>query len=282
MMKDNFRWSRFGQVLWYDIKNIWPRFGITMLCLALVPVVLYLLSWLFTGLMGAESVEVRSTQIGLFTFLVVIMAPSRLYKNSNVSGSGMYFAMLPASKLEKYISMLLVTIVICPLIFLLGSFVIDTVLWTIGLIDGCDSDTIWSVMGLLWYEGSMIHLNYPTFATGATMLMLWGALTTYLDKQSIFLFTSTIFKTHKVTKTILWLLLIGFVVSVVVMPLMLALGLNFSEQIAMYVEGMTDSELEYLLENMALGTIVTILIVQTLFAVGLYVWTGFRLKNMKY
>ena len=128
----------------------------------------------------------------------------------------------------------------------------------------------------------MIHLNYPEFAAGATVLVLWGALVSYLDKQSIFMFTSTIFKTHKVTKTILWLLLIGVVVSVVVIPITLAFGLNFSEQIAMYVEGMTDSEAEYLLRNVARGTLIAILLTKTLFAVGLYVWTGFRLKNMKY
>ena len=267
-MKDNFKWSRFGQLLWHDIKNIWPRFGLTMLCLLLIPVALFILTWIFTGRLGTTTISVRASWIALITLLVVIMAPSRLYKNSNESGSGLYFAMLPASKIEKYISMLLVTMVICPLIFLLSSLVIDTLLWLIGMIDGDETGAIWSLFS---YSDQFIYYN-TSMGIGSLILSI---VISYLCTQSIFLFTSTIFKSHKVTKTILWLLLIGFVMSVIVMPIMMSLGINYSENIYMYL---SESDVAKMVSNVYIIN----LVLEALFAIGLYIWTGFRLKNMKY
>ena len=54
-----------------------------------------------------------------------MVTPSRMYRTCNLQKEGIYYAMLPASKLEKYLSMLLFTIVVCPLLCFLGGMVLD-------------------------------------------------------------------------------------------------------------------------------------------------------------
>lgn len=60
--------------------------------------------------------------------VVAIFSPYIIYRDINNRKSGYAYAMLPASTLEKYISMLVISLVIVPATAFAGVFLIDTVL----------------------------------------------------------------------------------------------------------------------------------------------------------
>ena len=214
-MNNKFEWNRFCRVVAKDFKNIWPTFGPTLIIITALPVAVWLLMLVIdvnhTGEMPAIW---RSMMIGGLVELAAIMTPSRLYRTMNLRNEGIYFAMLPASKLEKFLSILLHTLIICPLIVLIGSYVVDFILWVLPF--GSYAESIFSVDWADFSEfvdESELPTRYVWFWSLAGII---GNLATYL----LFLFTATLFKNHKVLQTILWLWLISFVLSIIGMPIM--------------------------------------------------------------
>ena len=126
-MNNTFEWSRFCKVVRKDFSNIWQNAGTSLLIITLLPILAWLLWWALSGIeeMPAIVPEVRWCFIAGSVLLAAIVSPSRMYRTCNLQKEGIYFAMLPASKLEKYLSMLLFTIVICPLLCFVGSMVLD-------------------------------------------------------------------------------------------------------------------------------------------------------------
>ena len=127
-MNNTFEWSRFCKVVRKDFSNIWQNAGTSLLIITLLPIAAWLLWWAFSGLSDEFPPIIPEIRWGMIVFsvgLAAIFAPSRMYRTCNLQKEGIYFAMLPASKLEKYLSMLLFTIVVCPLLCLLGGIVLD-------------------------------------------------------------------------------------------------------------------------------------------------------------
>ena len=57
-----------------------------------------------------------------------MQAPSRVYGKVNWEKEGVSFAMLPASSLEKFLSMVFFCVVVTPLLLFFGGFLVDTLL----------------------------------------------------------------------------------------------------------------------------------------------------------
>ncbi len=215
-MNKIFDFNRFGKVFVHDFHTAYAQFGTGILILMLVPQA----RWLFELTMGfslwsdcvSVSAESRYVFISLATAWATVLAPSRIYKNANLAGKGNYFAMLPASLPEKYISMLIYSFVLVPLTVFVGAIVGDVVLTLLPF--GPYKQFIWhgwSVwpMGM----GSFTAVN-TEFSVEAWIIMFLSSLL----PTSIFLFTNTLFKKNKVTKTILWGALICFVLMIIGVP----------------------------------------------------------------
>ena len=117
-MNNTFDWTRFGKVVRKDFQSIWQNAGTTLLIITLLPILAWLLWWVVSGFGDMEPIapEVRWSFIFGSVMLAAMVTPSRMYRTCNIQKEGIYFAMLPASKLEKYLSMLLFSIVVCPLL----------------------------------------------------------------------------------------------------------------------------------------------------------------------
>ena len=105
--------------------------------------------------------------------------------------------------------------------------------------------------------------------------VVWTCLLTYLSTVALFLFTTTIFKKHKVLQTLLWTWLISFVLQIVAAPIILGAAMSDSGWWMRLVE--TSDPLKMV--NVVLWVNNTLYAV---FAVGLFWWAGYRLKQMKY
>lgn len=194
---------------------MWPLFGRTMLILALLPMTIWLITLVLPGDVPVLP-NFRLWMVKLVAMLAACMAASRMYRTWNLQGEGIYFAMLPASKLEKYLSAIFYSVVVCPLLVFFGSVLVDSFLALLPF--GGYHDWIWQ-RDISVFNTEM-NFN-PGFHYGP-----WGSLysvcylLSFVANALLFMWTSTIFKRHKVLRTFLWIYLIEFVLILIFIPLM--------------------------------------------------------------
>lgn len=246
-MNTEFDIDRFMKVLKKDFHSVWPTFGIMMLILALIPAAM----WLFciTWIDGHTALNVCWFLIPFCFFLATITAPSRIYKSCNLPNRGIHFAMLPASKKEKFSSMMLVTIVV-PLVLLAVMIAFYSTL------------TFIQQQSFVLDEPARLlkELDY-TFSTQTLLL----SVLYYLANTSVFFFTNTLFKRHKVTKTILWSMALSFVASIAGLPFLITSSTN--------IHTVIDSP-------QTLHLVFDIILL--LWTIGFYYGAYYRLKRMNY
>ena len=284
-MNNTFDWTRFCKVVRKDFSNIWQNAGTSLLIITLLPILAWLLWWALSGIeeMPAIVPEVRWCFIAGSVFLAAMVSPSRMYRTANLQKEGIYFAMLPASKLEKYLSMLLFTIVVCPLLCFLGGMVLDYFLTLLPF--GPYNKWLWQTDYLAdaldGYRG-LVSGAFPNVNENTLMLVQvftpWKvvlyALLCHLSNVALFLFTNTIFKKHKVLQTLLWTWLISFVLNLVLTPVMGAMMLsgNWLQEFLETADPVRSMNIAYWAAT-AWSIVLT-----TVF----FWWASYRLKHMKY
>lgn len=284
-MNNTFEWSRFCKVVRKDFSNIWQNAGTSLLIITLLPILAWLLWWALSGIeeMPAIAPEVRWCFIAGSVLLAAMVSPSRMYRTANLQKEGIYFAMLPASKLEKYLSMLLFTIVVCPLMCFLGSMVLDYFLTLLPF--GPYNKWLWQTDYLADALDGYRALASGTFPNADENMMLFVqsftpgkavlyGLVAYLSNVALFLFTTTIFKKHKVLQTLLWTWLISFVLNLILTPIMGAMMIsgNWVEEFLESADPIRSMNIAYWAAT-AWGMVLTVVF---------FWWAWYRLKHMKY
>lgn len=130
-MNNNFNFGRFGKYFVYDLKRQWKNIGMLVLTFALSPVIFYMLYMFFAALfdgglmklfsgMSIEgpSIWVRFGMAAVMISIFVMLFPSRAYGEITNKAKGSEWLMLPASRLEKYMSMMLVTLLVIPIMYI--------------------------------------------------------------------------------------------------------------------------------------------------------------------
>ena len=197
-MNSSFSFQRFWQVFLKDLREGFQAYWLTMLIIVALPITWWLFDLMFNLEIIASPVA-RLIAIYFFVLLTVMMAPSRIYKYCNIPNRGVYFAMLPASLGEKVLSMVLITAVVMPLVVLVASLILDFLLLNL---------PIGSYQTFLFNSSD---LEFFDFGEGIISPLL--LISSCLFTAAVFAFTNTLFKKHKVTKTVLWSMLINFVLS---------------------------------------------------------------------
>lgn len=281
-MNNTFDWTRFKKIVAMDFRGMWPRFGMSMLIITLIPAAI----WIFCTLLNfLPSVNISISPLTRWFFLgatvviCLIMAPSRMFKTCNLPKDGIYYAMLPASHLEKFCSQLLFCVIVCPFLCLLAGVVADLFLTLLQF--GPYHEWIWSPLRHLSSLGPDLAAISEEDAEALEIIKFgfgWfvvACILSYLCDSATFMFTNTIFKSHKVLKTILALIVINFVVSAISNGLLV--GLLFSN-LDMDFSNMAMDDLKLFVKtSLIVGNVFNAIIVT-----GLFVWTYFRLKRMKY
>ncbi len=207
-MNKTFDIKRFGNVLRHDAMSYFQNFGWTLVVLFAIPILIWFV--LYITVEDGDAM-MNYNRYGFLLFLAIIamiLAPSRLYKNANDSRKGIQFAMLPASNMEKFLSMSIYCLVVTPILYLVGAVVIDCILTLIpgknpygGFVIGEIFDT--NIVKVELYD----HLFLMPLPFYQVFLLL--------SYVSIFMFTNMIFKKRKVSKTIGILALIGIIFMVI-------------------------------------------------------------------
>ena len=131
-MNNIFDLERFGKYFVYDLKTARSNYGLTMLIVAGVPVILYVLSIIFSTIftlhMQAPSLPLRIVFFCIATVIMFMSFPAQAYGRITDKKAGSEWVLIPASKLEKYLSMVIITGIIVPLVFFALYFLTDAIL----------------------------------------------------------------------------------------------------------------------------------------------------------
>lgn len=187
-MNDTFSFNRFAAVLKKDFADYIRRLGITMLLCVLVSSFFF---WIISVVYHTDvSPNARMSMMVVVTVLAVMAAPSRVYGKANKPCEGVTFAMLPASALEKFLSMFVLCSLLTPVVCYAGNMLVDALLTLLPL--GGFHDFV-----------AFPDVNLTTW----TFAVLW-----FLLISSFFMFGNMLFKNLKLGKLVLAILAFLFVV----------------------------------------------------------------------
>ena len=229
-MSNTFDFNRFKKVLARDFHATYSRFGLAILIIVLLSIAAWLWGWVamreFADLEMSEDYydgyytlmynfhRLRYFVLGLF--VAAAIAPGIIYKSCNLKGRGNYFALLPASITEKYLSMFLYCSIAVPVVVVFGTLLLDTLLTLLPF--GPYKVYFWQCYNY-WFIGDWLIW---AILVPIALLFLTSA---------VFMFTNTIFKRAKFIKTMLWLMLVGFVLMIV----MLLFADEFMRWLSLYI-----------------------------------------------
>ena len=239
--------KRFGKVLKHDGLNYFPNIILALAILWAIPVVVYL----FTSLMPTDDTKDvfdafgRINVIDALTKIAVIIAPVRLYKYCNDSRKGIGYAMLPASTLEKFLSMVFYCAVVTPIIYIAGALAIDSILAIFnGPYEGFAISEFFDTMqqlkhqlinsGVRFEEDLQIYAEYDKLITPFIRIML--SILGILSLSSVFMFGNMVFKKRKTGKMIGVLILL-FIIVMIVFINYVVLNEDYFEQILSRKDG---------------------------------------------
>ena len=272
-MNNKFDWNRFCEVVKKDFRNLWPTFGTTMIVLAALPFAVWLMA-LVIDRTATISPNIRVAMIMVFSSFAAVMLPSRLYRTMNLHNEGIYYAMLPASKLEKFLSMLLFTFIVAPVVTYLGSMVIDIILRLMPT--GAYHQWLWQGDGGFPLI-TTIPMDDDTLPGFHSWLLTAAVYSGLFASPAIFLYAATLFKKHKVLYTFLILYLLEFVLTVIAIPVIVSLMKNPD-----FMEWLYDTIIKFGPENM-MNWLMGIVAAFNFVVFVLFTWmTWHRLKKMPY
>lgn len=258
--------NRFLKVLAYDLKQVRNTYGKALLVAMLAPFMWWLMKTAFDG---SFSMFGRAYLIYLDFVLVLIVAPSQLYARVNQGNKGIYYAMLPASKTEKYLSMWLICAVILPTALAAVLFGMDCLLASLPFGSIHNNVVRHEEARYLWQAfDSHDDINLLDFSEGRALLVL-NLFATLHSTVAYFMLTNTIFTKVKTILSILVLWVLSIVISPIFMIISFARMSNLEN-----LEQLTEVSWS------TLGGITAL--VQLLIAVLLYYITYYRLKKMAY
>ncbi len=275
-MDKKFNINRFGKYFLYDLKSRWSDLGIFFLIFALFPFILYLIYMIFAtiggggllellygGSVNGPSLPVRFAVFAVVTGVFVIVFPARAYGFITDKKAGSDWLMLPASRGEKFFSMMIICLVVIPVVYLIGYGLSD---WLLCLLDKSCGDSIALTNVNRLSEDDSFHL----VGNGIPLLLAW-----MVECISVFLLGSLIFKKWKTGYTIIALFAINAVLSTLFAFAMS--NLDFSSVGDFIMNWMKNNAMKLDLHiNLWLNALLI------LYIGGCGIWSWFRLKNQQH
>ncbi len=213
-MDNTFKISRFGKYFVYDLKRQWKNIGMLMLIFSLFPIIFYMIYMFFAAMFDGGLMKIfigleidgpaGGTRFGVFAVMstiFVMLFPSRAYGEITNKAKGSEWLMLPASRLEKFTSMMLISLVVIPLVYVVVYFLSDAF---VCLLDKSCGDSLMSFR----INKEIGSSDFVIPANG-----LWVLASSIVGNAIVFLLGGLIFKKWKVVGTVLVLFALQMVFS---------------------------------------------------------------------
>jgi len=279
-MNNTFSFNRFKNLFLKDGKMYVRNFGTSLI----VWCSLNAIFWIFNLLFGSETMPpVRFGMLCTWTALAMLMVPSKVYGNANLSREGVGFAMMPASSLEKFVSMFLYCAIVTPVIVFFGGYLVDTLL-SLFPFGGFDKPirlyTLNEIVSRMMTDNEGV-VQMGELSISATTLFPIGVIRTSLymgiiQWAALFMLGNMLFKKHKAGKTFACYLGISYLFS-----MLFGLLVVSSDRIEQWLESLEDLPAEEVVRLWHNATIWGMIISIVITAVLLY-FTYRKIKTQKY
>ncbi len=148
-MNEIFSSERFFKLLKKELAERAPMIIKMAGIFSILLVGLWLSIMLFNS--GPSAASSRATYVFIATFIAMVIAPFNLYKSYNHPKKGLDYVLLPASVTEKYLSMLINTVIILPLVTFCAILFTDSIITTLSpsLFSGYAINSVLNTQGML-------------------------------------------------------------------------------------------------------------------------------------
>lgn len=220
-MNNVFDFKRFGNYFLYDLRNAKNNYGLSLLILGCLPIAIFLVIQLFSLIFKQQLTDipmaVKYVQIAVVIFIATLGAGTKIYGHVTEKRAGSNFLMLPASTLEKWLSMSLVVCVAVPFVLFALQIASDALMSFI--FPNFYGARVYEFVPLQEIKDTMIEKGvYFNFA--GYFFLDWCS--------SVLVFTlgALVFKKSKIAKTILCLMGFSFLLSTIMMIIIGFDGVN--------------------------------------------------------
>ena len=264
-MSNTFNFKRFWKYLRYDLVSAVQDSGTLLVSIAAMPVWFFIVQQLFSVVFSGEFKDISPTAI-IFAYVIsltvtVIFFPVQHYGKLTDKKAGSDWILIPASRFEKFLSLILVCCVAAPIAWFAIIAACDGLLSLIfGTYDTFVLPTIFQAMGSAVAE---VHTENVNFAFN-------GPLFTYLswcENILAFALGAIFFRKNKIVYTLLTMMGIGLVCTIVTAAI-------FGGDVHIEPEDINEDSLLRLLN---FGLCALYVVVFALLDLGLY----FRIKTIK-
>lgn len=279
-MNNTFEFNRFKNLLVNDGKMYFRNFGTALIVFCCLNAIF----WIFNLLFGSTTLqEVRFGLLCVWTALAMMLVPEKVYGKANLSREGVGFAMLPASSLEKFISMFIYCAVVTPIVVFFGGYLVDTLLSLFpfgGFEKPIHLYTLNEIMRLaddnkgVLQTGEMSVAFTDVFPVGVMRTSLYMGI---IQWAAIFMLGNMLFKKHKAGKTFACYLGISYLLSTVFGGIMFA-NPDRIDQWWQSIKKLSDVEMFHLWQNAMTWSLVFSIIV----TIVLLFFTYRKIKTQKY
>ncbi|MBQ8021571.1 MAG: hypothetical protein IJ255_02625 [Bacteroidales bacterium] len=224
-MNKYFDFKRFGKYLAYDLRNLRANYGLTLLILGCFPLFFYVINIIFNviyhGFLGewagwsSPGFPARVSMFFVCLLVLVVSFPVQQYGKLTEKRYGSDWLMIPASRLEKFLSMLTVSLLVVPLAYLVSFNLTD---WILSLLDPTYGQALvtWNINEAMYGNAGAVVVNgvvaddMPVTLGGGGLWLLWSSI---IEGIFIFLLGALCFQRRKVAKTILCLIGLSIILS---------------------------------------------------------------------
>lgn len=212
-MKEIMDFNRFGKYFVSDLKSCAANYGYSLALICLMGVIIYVgtvtMGLLFNASWGGPECGFRNSVFSLSMFVMAVTMPVKCYGSLTEKRAGSQWLMIPASKFEKFLSMVLITAIVIPAVALGVTLGLDALLCAV---DQTCGDSLISSMK----TANAIHDDSVQTINSIISLSL------------SFLLGAIFFKNSKTVKTLLVLFALG-AVTMTVLFMILFNGVNMTE-----------------------------------------------------
>ena len=269
-MNEIFDIKRLGRLIKYEATNYIPNFFKSLLIFASVIAAVWIFSLTVDFNVCPHS---RAGLVNALFVLAIVLSPFIVYKDMNDRKKGYIYAMIPASTLEKLLSMIVLCVVIVPLLAYAVLTATDLLLWLlskagIGPFLHMEFYNPFTAVKLVDDEYLLPHI-YPVF----------DSIIYFVNLIAYTIMFNTIFRKNKVLKTILFNIAMSFAFVILTAVIVNITTPEFWEDmfegLVEWLDGKTDVELfGYVMTTVRCLTI--------LMSMAFLSITYFRIKKVNY
>lgn len=250
---DIFNFRRFGKYFAADIRTCIANYGISLLAIPTLALIVMEIASGALQMASGDSWEgaIEPTRFSAFifvAFMILTTMPVKCYGKVTEKKYGSFWLSIPASSLEKTVSMIIMTCIIAPVIAAVLFFCTDSLICAID--STCGESILSHIRDFAQsFTSGDIKAGYesptPLFILqfAEQLINPWLYIDDFIGMSLPFLLGAVFFKGNKTAKTIIFMIACGMVISSASMPILRGFGIDIVNSMA------TEEALEQMFNN---------------------------------